>query len=250
MKEKIISACGIVLVTVMLFVSVRYLQKTSQNVSSSPQTDEPPVVQEEQKMQDGSPDEISKKMAKQLTDYTKEEWQVEPEGEVKPEQVVSMGKAIRGGDFSFLVDSWEITKKRPPYPRDEESIPKEWLGLEMNENGDILNDFSYVVVNMTVENLTDAPVTDYVWGDIRFRELGAEYGNTSNTPEILYWGENPPRGKIKSAYLETIPANGKVEKPLIFIRQDRFLEGRQKYLEINLAGVTGSFRPFRFILLN
>lgn len=258
MKQKIVSVLGIAVVVVLIFVSVKYFRSGSPIISMNNKEDEISRMEEtgELSIQDGEPNEVSKKMAKAITDYTKKKWAetqkifLSEEDMIEPQQIVSTGKEIRKGNFSYKVTSWEITKENPEYPRDENMLGIEYYGLELDEKGNLINGFSYVVVNIEIENLTDEAITEYLWGYLDLKILGADFEATTADCSVLYLGENPPREFTKSYNLETVPANETIKMPLIFIVEDEVLKGKQPYLEINTQGVAGFLKNLRFIILN
>ncbi len=45
----------------------------------------------------------------------------------------------------------------------------EKAGPQMDANGNITNEYSYVVVNITVENKAEGPITDLLWGYLKLK---------------------------------------------------------------------------------
>ena len=126
---------------------------------------------------------------------------------------------------------------------------EEWPGAQLDENGNITNDFSYVVVNMAVENLTSKDVTTHIWGIFRLNSIGSGAGQY--TGEVTYLGDDRPWGKDYS--LDTIGANSKKEMPLIFVVKDEYLNENQLYIQVNPSGAATDNPDFdvkRYIFLD
>ena len=246
MKKKLITFAGIVVVIILIVICVKYFRGgtlSAQNVASGDEafleTDE---ADKKAPAQSGAPDEASQKLAEALKGETGEDYDVK--------NIVSVGKPIREGKFSYKVTSWNVTKEYPGYALPEGNTPlSEYPGAEVDENGNITNDFSYVVVNVEVENLKDEDITTLVWG---FFRLGI-IGGGDYTGESTYLGEEHPRAAGKDYLKETIPAKGKVDIALIFVVKDEVLKSQQYYLKINSSGssnVNPDYDVRRFITLN
>lgn len=222
MKEKFVQCLSIVIVLLLIFVSVKYFR----NGNPISKTEEEEINREEM-VQMGEPDDDSKKLAKIL--------KKESGKEIDPKYIVSVGKTIQNGELSFMVDSWEVTKDNPGYPLPKEMTSlEEWPGVILDQNGHITNDFSFVVVHATVNNLTDSEYTDIIWNGFYLKFQGVSSNDFSG--EWRYLGEKTPRKYDRAYSKETISGKGKVSIPLIYVVKDSLLENEAAYLEINCKG--------------
>ena len=104
----------------------------------------------------------------------------------------------------------------------------------MDANGNITNEYSYIVVNITVENKAEGPITDLLWG---------------------YLGEETPRAYGHEYSMETFEAGETKSYPLIFFMPDEMVKNQELYLEINATGIAydtsdSEFSVMRYIILN
>ena len=128
-------------------------------------------------IRDGEPDEASEDLA----------------------YVVSTGDTIRNLPFAYTVDSWQLTKQNPG-----DYQLNEYPEVEYDENKNILNDYSYVVADITVENLQDREVTQHIWGFIRLQMRGAEKSCTGEVSDIVNLETNELKPITKNTYEETM----------------------------------------------
>lgn len=220
MKDKIVSGIGIVVVLLLIFVSVKFLQNGNPFSAMMSENGDKAVMQ-----QKGKPSKESMELAKQ--------YQEEVRMEIDPGSIVPVGKPINDGEYVYQAESWKITKEDPGYPLPKymDSL-KERFGVEQDESGRITNDYSFVTVNLTVENPSKKDKTDLIWAmKLRSGSLGTE--------AAAYLGETQPREYGRRYAEETIPAKGKVTMPLIWVIKDELLEGHQLFVEINRTGVVG-----------
>lgn len=250
MKKILVSIIGILLVIGLVFVSFKYFRGTKVSVPpSAHQADSQEIsdsmISEESldiPAQEGGITEESEKFAAALKTVTGMD--------CDPINITSVGSPIRSGDFSYQINSWSMSKEYPGYPVPEGRDPlEEWPGAQLDENGNITNDFSYVVVNMIVENLTSKDVTAQIWNPFRLKSIGS--GSGQYTGEVTYNGSNRPYGTDYS--LDTIGANSKKEMPLIFVVKDEYLNENQLYIQVNPSGAATDNPDFdvkRYIFLD
>ena len=125
-------------------------------------------------------------------------------------------------------------------------------GAVIEENGNITNEFSYLVMNVDVKNLSEEDVNDAVWGMITLRFPGVSSDQYSK--ELIYLGEAEPRFKGGDYYMEHIPAGEHITMPLIFVVKDELLDGEYApYLRIDSSGTANTDSDqdvTRYITLN
>ena len=179
-------------------------------------------------IQDGEPDDASEELAEHLTEYL--------DHEVDARYVVSTGNTIRNLPFAYTVDSWQLTKQNSGnYPL------REYPDAEYDENMNILNDYSYVVVDITVENLRDREVTQNIWQFIRLQLQGAEGSIIGSVLSPINLETNEVKPITKDTYKETFAANEIRKERLIYIVPDDILPYCDGfYLRIEHMGGTDS----------
>lgn len=248
MKKVIISIIGVLLVSAALFFCFKYF-RGEMNGNSPPSSDRPEADKVtwdanhkyDGPAQDGEADDTSQQFAGMLKSTTGMDY--------NPQNIVSDGKAIRTGACSYKVTSWSISKEYPGYALPEGHTPlSESPGATVDENGNITNDFSYVVVNMEVENMTPEAYIQYIWGTTRLESIGTGAGQYIG--EVTYLGDNRPVSQ--DYFLETIEANGKKEMPLIFVVKDEYVEDNQLYIVVNPSGAADTNSDYdvkRYIFL-
>lgn len=248
MKKKIVSVIGVIVVILIVIFSVTYLRGGNTGVLSSQEKKE-----QEQKMskereemastlgQQGEADETSKAFAAKLKEKTRQD--------IDPRNIVSTGKPLISGKFSYTVNFWKVSKEYPGYEPPEGVDLKAWPGAEVDQNGNIMNDFSYVTVDISVENLKDEETSEYVWGNIRLQIFDAgEYSG-----EHTYLGRNEEREYGHDYGKEDFSANGTKNAVMIFVVKDKYLTDQEMYLKIDPSGsatVDPDYDVRRFIILN
>lgn len=250
MKKVLVSIIGILLVIGMVFIGFKYFRGNQVSApSTAPQADSQDIpdstISEESldiPAQEGGITEENEQFAAALKTATGVDY--------NPINITSVGNPIRTGDFSYQINSWSMSKEYPGYPVPEGRDPlEEWPGAQLDENGNITNDFSYVVVNMAVENLTSKDVNTVIWNIFRLNSIGSGAGQY--TGEVTYNGSGRPYGKDYD--LDTIGANSTKEMPLIFVVKDEYLKDNQLYIEVNPSGVATynpDFDVKRYIFLD
>ena len=200
MKKIIVSAVTVLFVGILIVVCMRYFRGgtftnqeilTNEEIHGTVGMDTSSV-----KNQEGEPDKASKELAEYLTKKLYYE--------VDADNIVSTGKEIRNAPFAYTVDSWEVTKVCPV-----EGQKTEIEEVQSDEHGTITNGYSYVVVNLTVENLNDMEVTQHIWGFLRLKIRGAEHLHVGEVDQIVYSENNMIKEKNKNTYEETFAANEK-----------------------------------------
>lgn len=158
------------------------------------------------------------------------------QGSINPAFVTSIGNSISDGRYEYTVLSYDRQKENPGYPYPEGMTPlSEKPGASIDEEGNITNDFSYVIITAKVKNLSKDEVIDYIWGNIRFRIPGVN--SEEYKSELIYIGEKEPRSMDGDYYMEQIPAGGEITMPIIYVIKDDLLDaGYAPYLEINSSG--------------
>lgn len=246
MKKKCISIIAVIIVVIAVFISIRFFRGGSPlsfGISDNGKQMSLAQENEDTPAQAGKPDEASMDFAKVLKKTTGEEIDVK--------NIVSTGKQIREGKFAYIVDSCKVEKNYPGYQLPEGRPPlSEHPGAQLDTAGNITNDFSYVVVNISVENLKDEEIVDYIWGSFKLGITGV--GSDQYVGSVTYLGEVAPREYRKDYNKETFQPKEKKDMALIFVVEDELIEGQQLYLKINSSGaatVNPDYDVRRYIVL-
>ena len=241
MKKKIITCASVSFVIILVLLSVNFLQSGTGNISKENIEKENEfkksldvVAQEEE------PDEVSKEFANKLG--------------VDAKNVVSTGKQIASTKYSFTVLSWTRGKEYPGYVLPKGKDLSNYPGAELDEQGNITNDFSYIVVNLSVKNQSDKKIeNDLIWGYIRLRFLFPPSEYEDYVGEVSYLGEETPRVLNHNYYAETFEPGEEKQMALIFVANDELLKSEAIYLEINPTGAVidnPEYDISRYIILN
>ena len=116
------------------------------------------------------------------------------------------------------MDSWQLTKQNPG-----DYQLREYPNAEYDSNMNILNDYSYVAVDITVENLRDREVTQYIWGFINLKLRGAEESYIGSATDMINLDTDEIKPITKDANRETFAANERRKERLIYIVPDDLL---------------------------
>ena len=248
-KKIIASIIGILLVIILVLVSFKYFRGTSVSIA-------PLASKEDSKETDSTISEESLNVPAQEAEITEENERLAADlktvtgMDYNPMNITTVGNPIRSGDFSYKVNSWSMSKEYPGYPQPEGDTPlEERPGAQLDENGNIINDCSYVVVNIEVKNMTSKDITSLIWGTLYLNSVGNGAGKY--TGEAAYLGDDRPLSK--DYYLEIIPANSTKEMTFVYVEKDEYLKDNQLYIEVNPSGVATynpDFDVKRYIFLD
>lgn len=229
MKKVIVTISVMLLVIAGLGAGLLYFQGSSVVMTEEEQEESEQRKEELLEMastpgQEGEPDNVSIKFSKTLE---------EKAGiTVEPRNIVPAGQPVKCGKFAYTVTSWNVSKESPGYELPEGEDSKSIRGAELDPDGNITNEFSYVTVDISVENMTNETVSEYIWGIIRL-----EIFNSGDfIGEVAYLGEETPREKTKNYYQESFTAGETKNKAMIFVVPDQILGDQEMYMEINPTG--------------
>lgn len=244
MKKAVIS--GMIVVLVIAGIGMSYMLFCGRIRTEKEQKS---IKEYEEKMenlmkpgQEGEADSVSEAFSKTL--------QEKAGLTVDPKNIASVGKPITSGNYSFTVDSWRVSKENPGYTLPEGMNLNGYLP-QVDTKGNITNEYSYVILNTTVENLAEEPVMELLWGYLR---LGAfDMGDFAS--EVAYLGEETPRESGHDYFKESFEAGEKKSYPVIFFMPDDILNSQEIYLEINTSATyvqpsDPQYAVMRFIILN
>ena len=235
MKKVLVTIIGCALTIVLIVVAITFFRNPS-NLSNH-NLDESEVDFNATGRED-EVDEASKQFANEFG--------------VNENNVVSTGQSIVSTKFLCTVTSWEEGKDVLEYEIPEE-ISLEDYGVMIDGNGHIINEYSYVIVHVSAENISNELVeNDYLWSKFRLRFINppAEYQTTG---EVRFLGEKPLREYTDDYFGETFDVNEKKEIALVYVVPDGILENDGMYLELNPLGVVITDEDQdvrRYLLLN
>lgn len=247
MRKMIVTISVIILVITGMGIGLIYF-RGSNNVRMAKERQEESDQRKEEILnmastpgQEGEPDNASKEFSKTL----KEKAGIT----VEAKNIVPTGQPIISGKFAFTVTSWNISKESPGYDFPKGQDSKSLRGAELDANGNIKNEFSYVTVDISAENLTDEAVSEYIWAYIRLEIFNAgDY-----IGEVMYLGEETPRELTKDYLKESFTTGETKNMAMIYIAPDKILENQEMYMEINPSGAIIADQEQdvrRYIILN
>ena len=171
---------------------------------------------------------------------------------VNENNVVSTGQSIVSTKFLCTVTSWEVGKDVLEYELPKE-ISLEDYGVVIDENGSIVNEYTYVIGYGSAQNISEELVeNDYLWSKFRLQFINppSEYQTTG---EVRALGEKPFREFTSDYFAENFEVNEKKEIALIYIVPEGILKNDGMYLELNPLGVVITDEDQdvrRYLLLN
>lgn len=241
MKKVIISVVGCVLVVLLVLVCVFFFRGGMNTTSKDDQRAEEEFEKNLSVVaQKGEPDAISKEFAEKIG--------------VDAKNVVSVGHSVASTKYSFTVDSWNAGKEYPGYEAPEGIDITEFPGAELDNEGNIINDYSYVVVNVSVKNQVDKKVEkDLVWATFRLKFIMPPSEYSDYIGEIDYLGEDVPRKYGHDYFAEDFEPGETKEIAMIFVVHDELFNSKGMYLEINPTGAVidnADYDIRRYITLN
>lgn len=171
---------------------------------------------------------------------------------VDAKTVVSTGQSIVSTKFLCTVTSWEVGKDVLKYELPEGASLEDY-GVMTDENGYITNEYSYVIVHFSAQNISDKKIeNDYLWSKLRLRFVNPP-SSYSVTGEVRYLGEKQPRKFTDDYFAENFEVDETKEIALIYAVPDGILDNDGMYLELNPMGavITDEDQDVRrYLLLN
>lgn len=155
-------------------------------------------------------------------------------------------------NFKYTVNSWKKSKNYPGYQVPDGMELTQRTGAQFDEQGNIVNDFSYVTIEVSKENISESDTESY-WNDFNLRMI-RQASSDIYTGEVAYLGEEEPREDSRAYFLEQFKKDEKKDMVLIYIVADKFLDNEGMYIEIDPFGCTYTGKkdeidPRRYIIL-
>lgn len=242
LKKKMVSVLILIVAIILILFSVRYLRS---GVEIGINNKDAQARKEEMQKMATTPgqskaDEKSIEFAKILKKKTGQD--------IDPRNIVSTGKPLVFGEFLYEVSTWNVSKEYPGYEPPKGRDISKASGAMLDEKGNIINDFTYVTVNISAKNLRAEEVSDLVWGNMRLRIFDAR----DYMGEMTYLGEQFPREYGHQYNRENFQGNETKRIALIFVVKDELLTNQTMYLEFkqNVVVEDSNYDVRRFIILN
>ena len=188
--------------------------------------------------QKGEPDRASKELAELIGEDAND--------------IVSVGNPLVSGNYIFTVKSWKTSKEYPGYAPPEGVDITEFPGAQADEAGNIVNDYSYITVDVSCQNRTEEEIDDLVWNELSLKFV-RPIGGGSYSGELTYLGEKVPRLYGHDYCREYFEADETKDITLIYVVNDGLLDNEGMYLQINPSGAAISGEEYdviRYIVLN
>lgn len=242
MKKVLISVVGCVFVVLLVIGCVFFFRGGTDTTTDK---DNQKAEEEFEKnlsvvAQEGEPDEVSKELAEKIG--------------VDAKNVVSVGHSVASTKYSFTVTSWIASKEYSGYEAPEGVDITESPGAELDSEGNIINNYSYVVVNVSAKNQSEQKIeNDLIWGNFQLKFIMPPSEYSDYIGEIDYLGEDVPRKFGHDYYAENFEPGETKEIAMIYVVHDELLDSEGMYLEINPTGAVienADYDVKRYIALN
>lgn len=160
--------------------------------------------------------------------------------EFKDDKTFEIGEEVLTDDLMFKVNSVEKTKERKQFPN-----PPDWDLIVKDENGNLINDMSYVIVNVTIKNQKETE---------RVFPLNSCWVNAIDDRNERYtyqcWMSSKLDDFDKKDYFEyTFQPKEEYTCDLVYIVEDERLQNNNLIFDINISGVIGYDDDSRYIKL-
>ena len=157
------------------------------------------------------------------------------------ENIVEIGKVFQypGYNLDIVIDEVNVTKENvdsdaPYHAMDDENYP-----MKFDENYNLVNDFSYVTVRLTLKNLEPSPQKVRL-NTFRYFIMEHESGKYVS-PFYMgdmrgYKTQADPYVPDKSYALVEIPAESDFSCNLVYIEPDEDINGKDAYIQVDFTG--------------
>jgi len=158
--------------------------------------------------------------------------------ESKDDKTFEIGEDVLTDDLIFKVNSVEKTKERKQFPG-----PPDWDRLVADESGNLINDMSYVIINVTIKNNRETE---------RMFPLNSCWVNAIDDKNEIYTYECRMSSKFenfdKKYYFEyTFQPKEEYTCDLVYLVEDERLQDNNLFFKISISGVIGYDDDSRYI---
>ena len=159
-------------------------------------------------------------------------------------KIYEMGDIVSTCDFNYIINSVTKTKELGEYTKEQVEY---FNGEEVDENGTLISDHSYIFINMTIENTSNAPIERTI------NSCGIIAGNDSialgYTEEMRFFDKGLD-AKSRDYFHYTLEENKKQTFNVGFIVKDENLDSNKLTMIINNHGTYPYDEAVRYILLH
>ncbi len=171
-------------------------------------------------------------------DEIKEEENVVSSNEFEDDKIFEMGEEALTVDLTFKVNSVEKTKEKKQFPN-----PPDWEQFVTDENGNLINDMSYIIINVTIKNNKEAE---------RMFPLNSCWLDVIDNKNVVYNYECIMFSKLenfdKKDYFEyNFQPQEEYTCDLVYVVEDEKLQYNNQIFDINISGVVGYDDDSRYI---
>lgn len=161
-----------------------------------------------------------------------------------PNQVFQQGKDAICGQYVYKVESLKVSKEFPNFdPLPDKTELLESREAKLDDAGKILNDKSYLIVEMKAKNKRDEAEQELFWPSIRLKLIGVGSDKYIGMADYIgvkgqYCDQNS-----RIIIVDHLGMNEEKRRTLIYVIPDDLLEQAKKdglYLEINPTGAVAS----------
>lgn len=170
------------------------------------------------------------------------EWEKNIEIQEKQEKkipIYNVGDTVESLSLSYTVTDVKITKNSSGYHPPNGMMPlSERSDTILDENDNILNEYSYVLVYLTVKNTGDGAegIGNFSAPNLRLLNEGKQETDMEHCGEFQYFGTDEPYQYGKDSSIITIEPGASQDFVMIFVQRDDEINGQPLYLNINPQG--------------
>ncbi len=179
----------------------------------------------------------NKKETKENTE-AKEEESLIVDNELEEDKTFEIGEDVLTDDLIFKVNSVEKTKERKQFPK-----PPNWERFVTDENGNLINNLSYIIINVTIKNNRETT---------RMFPLNSCWLNVMDDKNQVYNYECIMSSKLedfdKKDYFEyNFQPKEEYTCDLVYIVEDEILQYNNLIFNINISGAVGYDDDSRYV---
>lgn len=161
-----------------------------------------------------------------------------------PKQVFQQGKDAICGQYIYKVESLKVSKEFPSFdPIPDKTELLESREAQLDDAGKILNDKSYLIVEMKAKNERDETEQELFWPSIRLKIIGVGSDKYIGMVDYIGVKDQYCDQNSRTVTVDHLGVNEEKMRTLIYVVPDDLLEQAKKdgvYLEINPTGAVAS----------
>lgn len=161
-----------------------------------------------------------------------------------PKQVFQQSKDAICGQYVYNVESIKVSKEFPGFdPVPDKTELLESREAQIDDAGNILNDKSYLIVEMKAKNERDEAEQELFWPSIRLKLIGVGSDKYIGMVDYIGIKDQYCDQNSRTVTVDHLGVNEEKQRTLIYVVPDELLEQAKKdgsYLEINPTGAIAS----------